>query len=228
MLAILCPIHRRHKYFWPGQVIPQHCQLPVESPMDETKCVAEHLIQAIQKLRQDNNCFPGWHTDALEKLSTMFKGATTDIRCNASEPNPTSHDPTNPNEIHQAPRTHNHVTRNNIPSILPRKRQRKDDALPNSESGPQKPIQRTNTKIFRGCEHEEEDAKIQGRGCYGWWRREPWTSKMLTTIEPSACTSNPNHSKTSLLKPRVQIVNPIVIPRKPYTCHNDRMAPDTS
>ena len=97
---------------------PQHCEIPRETPADEARRNAEKLIQAIQKLKGDNNPLPHRHTAALEQLSTIFKEATEQMIGEPTTEPPTSHNPTNPNEIRQAPRTHSWVTRHNTPGIL--------------------------------------------------------------------------------------------------------------
>jgi hypothetical protein len=49
--------------------------------MDETKRVAENIVRAIEKLHKKHNVYPRQHTEALEHLSSIFKEATLDIRC---------------------------------------------------------------------------------------------------------------------------------------------------
>ena len=87
--------------------------------MDEARRVAQHLIRAIQRLRQENEQFPGRHVNALEKLSRIFQEQTGHVENLHLPSTPTSVNPTGPREIRQAPRTHQRVTRSNTPGLLP-------------------------------------------------------------------------------------------------------------
>ena len=41
---------------------PHHCRVPKETPMDETICIAESLVMAIQSLRRKEERHPSRHT----------------------------------------------------------------------------------------------------------------------------------------------------------------------
>jgi hypothetical protein len=98
---------------------PQHCSVPHETPMDETRRVAETLIQAVQKLRNEQTQQPGRHTAALQQLAEIFQDETGQIARVDVNVTQTSTNPTNPATVRAAPRVHNRTTRNNTPGRIP-------------------------------------------------------------------------------------------------------------
>ena len=163
--------------------------------MDEATKLAERLVRAVNKLQGGGTKYPDRHKDALEKLATIFKEATTNIRNDVPEEPPSSHNPTNPKEIRQAPRTHNRQTRNNTPGIIP-------TAIPTSEgvpstsegvqATPEGARKRKQEEIIieevNEDEEDEEEAPV---------RRSPHLNGIQTT--------------TPTPRPRVMIINPRII-----------------
>ena len=108
------------------QLYPQHCEIPLETPMDGATRVAKDLIEAIRKLQGLEKRNPGRHTAALEKLAKIFKGETDHLP-HREDPGPqTSTNPTQPEDIRNTPRAHNKRTRNNTPGILPTVQERRE------------------------------------------------------------------------------------------------------
>ena len=101
--------------------------------MDEATRIADKLIQTINKLCGKHVTGPSRHAAALKQLAKIFNEAATDIQCEVPEPIVTSHDPTNPKETHQAPRTHNCQTWNTTPGVLPTKHATSEDVPTTSE-----------------------------------------------------------------------------------------------
>jgi hypothetical protein len=98
---------------------PQHCAVPIETRMDETRRIAEQLVQAVKRLQHEQTAHPGRHTAALHKLASIFKDSTGPIERVAVPTTQTSTNPTATANIRTAPRTHDRVTRNNQPRTVP-------------------------------------------------------------------------------------------------------------
>ena len=87
--------------------------------MDKTRRLAQDLLGAVKKLNEEKGTKPIRHTEALKKLSIIFK-----ITADQSSDDPIlqeinlSTNPTAQAEIGKATRVHSHVTRNNTPNIL--------------------------------------------------------------------------------------------------------------
>jgi hypothetical protein len=87
--------------------------------MDTTRRIAEDLVHAIQKLRQQNDAHPGRHTAALHQLSTIFQEQTEQIARVDVPVTQTSTTPTATATVRAAPRRHTRRTRGNTPDTVP-------------------------------------------------------------------------------------------------------------
>jgi len=87
--------------------------------MDEARRVATTLVNAIQRLQEEQTHQPERHTTALHKLAAIFRDTTGQLARVDIHPTQTSTTPTAPVALRTAPRTHQRVTRNNQPRILP-------------------------------------------------------------------------------------------------------------
>mgnify|MGYP003325311313 CR=1 FL=1 len=96
---------------------PTHCEMPLETPMDEATRAAKALTNALRRLRDGPVGLSGRHGEALARLSAIFNekaghDVTEDL------PMQTSTNPTAPAQVRAAPRVHGRNTRNNTPGIL--------------------------------------------------------------------------------------------------------------
>ena len=58
---------------------PQHCKVPKETLMNDTKHIVESLVTEIQQLRSEEERHPSRHAPALAKLADIFNRKTCDI-----------------------------------------------------------------------------------------------------------------------------------------------------
>ena len=87
--------------------------------MDTAKRIEETLTRAIHKIRQENLTFQVRHGEALQQLGMFFGTTAENIKPTPKTTNQTSSTPTAPNYIRIAPCTHQHITRENTPDIIP-------------------------------------------------------------------------------------------------------------
>ena len=100
------------------QLYPQHCELPIETPMDAATRVAKDLLEAVRRVQGLEERNPGRHTQALETLAKIFRGTTEHLPAETAHRQQTSTNPTEPSAIRHTPRVHTRVTRSNTPGII--------------------------------------------------------------------------------------------------------------
>jgi len=100
------------------QLYPQHCEMPMETPMDAATRVVKDLIEAIRKLKGLEARSPGRHTQTLEALTTIFKRERQHLPRETTPQPQTSTNPAQPASIQTTPRVRTKCTRNNTPGAI--------------------------------------------------------------------------------------------------------------
>jgi hypothetical protein len=120
------------------KLYPKHVNVPRRTPMDRAVTIAANLTSTLRELQDAPDQAIGRHSEALQKLADIFEKATTALENRHDRQTPTSSNPTAPQQVQEAPRVHQRMTRNNTPGILPSPLPISEGAEiihPNSEGG---------------------------------------------------------------------------------------------
>ena len=88
--------------------------------MDEARNISDDLVQAIKKLQNQTQTYPGWHATALDALSNIFKYETDLLPSESPLPaQPMSTNPTQPRDIRATPHVTPEVPETTFPELSP-------------------------------------------------------------------------------------------------------------